>query len=514
MPRQTTPVWNTAEANPYTGQQTSYASLSGSVYDSQPRIISNLIADQSLKNQVAVISALTAAGVTSGPLYNSVMAATDTARTAIIAFEQAANTLSVAQTAFVAAGSLSASSEAAAVTEAQSLLNNATAMRDGAIANATEKLALAGVEMQSGNLLIPNLMTDLGSTAPLGQFFDHGLTMINKGGNGTVFIPLQPDDPLYVPGSPTNFMVLTRSTNLPGADGILGTADDVREATNVTTPWIDLNQTYASNESHQVFLREYKMVDGKPVATGWLLEGPNGGPPSWADIKLQAKNMLGIELSDMDVHRVPLLATDLYGNFIPGANGFAQLVTDATTLVEGDPAAPVLASTAMATGHVFLADIAHNADPKAGQTADADTDIGNAIPMDARGNRATYDNELLDKHYIVGDGRGNENIALTAIHHVFHSEHNGRVDQIKAELIANGDVDMLNEWLDVAITAIPADTATLDWNGERLFQAARFTTEQVYQHLVFEEFVRLVSPNIDPFVFSNTVDIDPAITAE
>ena len=29
-----------------------------------------------------------------------------------------------------------------------------------------------------------------------GQFFDHGLDLVTKGGSGTVFIPLQPDDPL------------------------------------------------------------------------------------------------------------------------------------------------------------------------------------------------------------------------------------------------------------------------------------------------------------------------------
>ena len=29
-----------------------------------------------------------------------------------------------------------------------------------------------------------------------GQFFDHGLDLVDKGGNGTVFMPLQPDDPL------------------------------------------------------------------------------------------------------------------------------------------------------------------------------------------------------------------------------------------------------------------------------------------------------------------------------
>jgi len=526
MPRETTPVWNSAGPNPRTGAPTSYQSLSGSVYDSQPRIISNLIADQSLKNPIAVISALSYVGITSGALYDSVTAATDAAKTAILAAEAADKAVAAADAALYAAadpvsGIATSGPLFDARTEAALLRDAAYVARDAAVAEATTELGLAGIEMQNGDLVMPNVMTDLGSTAPLngfmtifGQFFDHGLTSINKGGSGTVFIPLQPDDPLYVPGSPTNFMVMSRATNQPGADGILGTADDVREVVNDTSPWVDLSQNYGSNESQQVFIREYKLVDGKPVATGWLLEGANGGPPTWADIKLQAREVLGIELSDMNVHDIPLLATDLYGNFIPGANGFPQLVTGPNTLVEGTVSAPVSTSGALLTGHPFLADIAHNAEPKAGQTADADLDVGNAIPLDARGNRATYDNELLDKHYIVGDGRGNENIALTAIHHVFHAEHNHRVDQIKAELIANGDVAMLNEWLDVAITAIPADTTTLDWNGERLFHAARFTTEQVYQHLVFEEFVRTISPNIDAFVFSNTVDIDPAITAE
>ncbi|MEY4836678.1 MAG: leukotoxin, partial [Pseudomonadota bacterium] len=521
MPRQTAPVWNAADVNPRTGEPTSYASLSGSVYDAEPRIISNLIADQSLRNPIAVVSALNYVGITSGALYDAVMTAAETARIAIRAADAADKALVVADAALLAAGAPTSGAEFDARQEAAQTRDAAYAARDAAMIEATAQLSLAGVEVQNGNLVLANVMTDLGSTAPLngfmtifGQFFDHGLTMIDKGGSGSVFIPLQPDDPLYVPGSPTNFMVLTRATNQPGADGILGTADDIREATNDTTPWIDLNQTYASNESHQVFLREYKLVDGKPVATGWLLEGANGGPPTWADIKLQAREKLGIELSDMNVHDVPLLATDLYGNFIPGANGFPQLVTGPDTLVEGNLATPVSTSGALSTGHVFLADIAHNADPKAGQTADADTDVGNDIPLDARGNRATYDNELLDKHYIVGDGRGNENIALTAIHHVFHSEHNHRVDQIKAELIANGDVALLNEWLLVEVAEIPADLTTLQWHGERLFHAARFTTEQVYQHLVFEEFVRLVNPNIDAFVFSNTVDIDPAITAE
>ena len=74
-----------------------------------------------------------------------------------------------------------------------------------------------------------------------------------------------PDDPLYVPGGQTNFMVLTRATLAgPGADGILGDdpttvgvnegADDTDRPVNTTTSFVDQNQTYTSHPSHQVFL--------------------------------------------------------------------------------------------------------------------------------------------------------------------------------------------------------------------------------------------------------------------
>jgi hypothetical protein len=53
------------------------------------------------------------------------------------------------------------------------------------------------------------------------------------------------------------------------------------------------------------------------------------------------------------------------------------------------------------------------------------------------------------------------------------------------------------------ITELPADTNTLVWNGEYLFQAGRFSTEMQYQHLVFEEFARTVQPAVDPFVFQH-----------
>ena len=56
--------------------------------------------------------------------------------------------------------------------------------------------------------------------------------------------------------------------------------------------------------------------------------------------------------------------------------------------------------------------------------ADNDTDAGNAVPFNPQtGENLFYDNELLDAHYVAGDGRINENVGLTAIQDLFHAEH-------------------------------------------------------------------------------------------
>src|SRR5262249_24771846 len=140
-------------------------------------------------------------------------------------------------------------------------------------------------------------------------------------------IPNTPDDG-------PNFMIETRATMLPGPDGIVGTADDINEQQNTTTPFVDQNQTYTSSPSHQVFLREYALdANGRPADTGKLIEDRSagadglyytpddiklGGMATWAAVKAQARDILGINLTDADVGNVPLLATDAYGNFIRG----------------------------------------------------------------------------------------------------------------------------------------------------------------------------------------------------
>ncbi|AZL68230.1 peroxidase family protein [Pseudomonas oryziphila] len=513
FPRLSDPVFNAAEGAPAgffgpgspASPATSYQQTSGNVFDSQPRTISNLIVDQTSNNPAAYATA----------------------------YDPGAN----GHLDFGAPGS------------------------DDVLKDGVRIVASPGLDGQFGTnddhdvYLFENTAPDAGLSAPFnawmtffGQFFDHGLDLVTKGGSGTIFIPLQADDPLYVPGGHSNFMVLTRATNLPGADGVLGTADDIHEHTNTTTPFVDQNQTYSSHPSHQVFLRGYQLTDDGPIATGRLITNRDlgadgkygtgddseiGGMATWKVVKAQANDVLGIHLTDADVDNVPLLATDAYGNFIKGPNGYPMVVmkgsdglggTADDVLVEGNPLAPIDLSNAVRTGHQFLADIAHNAVPvfSGGVLApDAGDAIGNAVPFNPQtGANTAYDNELLDAHYIAGDGRVNENIGLTAVHAIFHAEHNRLVAQTKDTVLDAHDVAFLNEWLLDPVAALPATQAEVDalvWNGERLFQAAKFGTEMQYQHLVFEEFARTIQPRVDLF-FAPTqvydVDLDASIVAE
>src|SRR4029077_5154476 len=90
-----------------------------------------------------------------------------------------------------------------------------------------------------------------------------------------------------VPGG-QRFMLITRAQNQPGPDGILGdnpatpavdeSADDIQNANNTDSPWVEQSQTYTSHSSHQAFLREYVLnTANRPVSTGKLLGGLAAG---------------------------------------------------------------------------------------------------------------------------------------------------------------------------------------------------------------------------------------------
>lgn len=375
------------------------------------------------------------------------------------------------------------------------------------------------------DLDIGNVAPDEGLSAPFndmftffGQFFDHGLDLTTKAGGDFVVMPLNPDDPLFpVPGG-MNFMILQRAE---GPNGL---------PTNLTSPYVDQNQTYATHPSHQVFLREWALNAAlRPVETGHLIESAinGGGMATWTDVKNQAAAMLGIELVDEDILSIPLLATDLYGNFIPGPDrGLPMIMLDPATVLPGDPefvegnlATPIaVPANAMGTNHAFLDDIAHHAVPgmtnpmscpgpvvpKTPDTVAHDTAEGAFADDD---DCTTYDDEMLGAHFMAGDGRVNENIALTSVHHVLHSEHNRLVEAFKVTLtddaVATGDITRISDW----------QVATNVWNGQRLFQAAKFVTEMEYQHLAFEEFTRKVQPLVNVFAGYDS-SLDASITVE
>jgi beta-lactam-binding protein with PASTA domain len=500
FPRVLTPNFRDAEATPGTGVPTSYKQNAGTVFDSQPRLISNLIVDQT-----TTINPPPGTGAGNPAA-------------------QAAHDNPCGSGGFVCG--------------------------DPAPPESGDP---------TGSLFIPNITPDFGLSAPFnlmftffGQFFDHGLDLVPKSG-GTVIIPLKADDPLFVAGSQTNFMVMTRGELQPGPDGILGTADDIKDSINQTTPWVDQNQTYTSHPSHQVFLRQYVCATnptaaicggaaGGPIPDGKVLDGDHCAPRgtgfqgddicnigNWGKVKLQAAQKLGIQFLDTDVLNVPLVLTDPYGHFKPGPHGFAQLVLPPLApggpnrLLEGDPAANggkgVLVDGAFRTGHAFLNDIAHNAVPVDGNGVALAPDADNTILDFRTGTQApgTYDDELLASHFVTGDGRGNENIMLSTVHQLFHAEHN----RIASELDHNINLPVdpttgKNAFglTQAEITAWHTVHAGSGWGyGERLFQAARFGTEMQYQHLVFEEFARKMQPLINAFLGGIT-SINGAISAE
>jgi Ca2+-binding RTX toxin-like protein len=435
-----------------TDAQKLYESATASVIDPTPRIISNLISDQSMNNPAAIAAAYEA---------SSVLYGVDSYATEISINSTTGDTATI--------------------------------------------------------LSIPNITADYNVSAGynswftlFGQFFDHGLDLVPKAG-ASVQIFLQQDDPLYVPvtGAP-NMMVLTRASDASG------------QSTNETTPWIDQSQTYGSHASQNFFLREYTTsVSGTTLtakSNGRLLESADAGMPTWKDIKAQALR-LGILLTDYDAKSVPVIATDQYGKFIAGSNGYPLMLFSNGSgykwmqgYAAGLPtvgAGTLVGWKAVSSGHAFINDTTASAvpysasycpTPNAQLTADLDLIINSAL---ANPSCTYYDNETLDIHLVAGDGRINENIGLSAIHNVFHSEHNLLVQDIK---------DMLNN-NPIIPAAFKNEFTNTTNGGERLYQAARFIMEMEYQHMAYDEFVRRIAPEL-PLFLSYDPSKNGAITAE
>src|SRR5882672_7049231 len=95
-----------------------------------------------------------------------------------------------------------------------------------------------------------------------GQFFDHGLDFIGKGGAGTITIALETTDPLYRaqgtngPTDPGNTTIKVARATTSGTD-----ANGDAAYVNHTSPFIDQSQTYGSADQITSILRQWVSTD-------------------------------------------------------------------------------------------------------------------------------------------------------------------------------------------------------------------------------------------------------------
>ncbi|WP_198375612.1 peroxidase family protein [Neoroseomonas rubea] len=206
-----------------------------------------------------------------------------------------------------------------------------------------------------------------------GQYVDHGLDFIAKGGSGTIQIGAPGTG--FGPGS-TNPADLTRAT-VVGFD-----ANGVPLHTNKTSNFIDQNQAYGSNELVGIFLRE---PDGNGGVTARLAFGaPDPSNPDF-DLLPTLRELIHAHW-DNDTG----FGTKTFREAYPG-------LVDADGQINGSMVRGLYGNF-MGTGQPLLLDLNPFISP-------------------------------LD-HIVAGDGRVNENITLTSIHTIWARNHNFHVENL------------------------------------------------------------------------------------
>lgn len=414
--------------------------------------------------------------------------------------------------------------------------------------------------------------------ALFGQFFDHGLDFIGKGADGTkITINLSPDDPMYGvidpnTGQPATKIVISRA-NVSGY-----TADGTPQWVNHTSPYIDQSQTYGSNVQVTNLLREWVLNDPSNQASGYrmgaeMLDGHTSA--HWTDAFGNVTDATLPTLNELRAHLVStgrddlswedianLRNRDASGHVTDGTSGAALLLDsnprfDEAHLMKGDDvqdaavnAAIQFLGTQVRPGDVFglvsgVLTLTLGSDLAAGpSTIPAGTYTGASALMmwvnfsnfsimaPPAGNIADPSGNVHDAvsaillasvgdHYIAGDGRVNENIGLTAVHHVFHEEHNYQVENLKQSIVQldtrEAVLDQTNTYAHALLHEWQVNTGATDangnyvyangavaWNDDMLFNAAKMTVEMEYQHTAVDQFARTITPNLHEFVGYNS----------
>ncbi|MCS5704563.1 hypothetical protein NZK27_00005, partial [Synechococcus sp. FGCU-3] len=442
---------------------------------------------------------------------------------------------------------------------------------------------------------LPGDPTMTGWQTLFGQFFDHGLDMISKGGNTTpvvdangnptgapaavakVKIPLAATDPLYNAATGQTYLVISRATVLnaeaagadgmfgtaddiasPGADGKYGTADDISgranpEYQNNTSPYIDQSQTYGSEETTTNLLREWVMdpISGKYVAGMRLFDGvqlkdsytrtnPDGSQVQVTDtlptLNELRRHIIQTGRDDISLGDLANLRTrDAQGKVLdldPGTPGIQAKYTGHTLLADFqpfydgrvlvDPLAGIAGHTNLLAGVIgvqrtsgavdgtYVSDYVYIDPATSGPNYGQPTSYG--LSHGAIADEIQL--RALGGFYIAGDGRANENMGLTAVHHVWHENHNYQVDNLIYFIDQQQTADpshtfahqfqIQTQYTDSKGNYLMAAGGAIAWNEEKMFQAALFINQMEYQHVAIDQFARLISPNVPLFVMYDT----------
>ncbi|MEN9410838.1 MAG: hypothetical protein RL216_2812, partial [Pseudomonadota bacterium] len=401
----------------------------------------------------------------------------------------------------------------------------------------------------------PGVAPTNGWFALFGQFFDHGLDFIDKSSAyGKITIPLSVDDPLYrAPG--TNGPADPGNTKITVSRAVIAGTDANGDPTyvNHTSPYIDQNQTYGSSEVISDLLREWvvdpvtgdwvpgmKLLDGDSLVDAWTdgwgnqthatlptlaelndhLIATGRDPLNWGDVtNLRNRDASGHVVAGNTGH--PLLL-DMNPKFDTAHFSAATEAGLAGTFVKFDPVnnRMVVTTSGDPAGHAILpgADGSYS-------TTDLSAIINfasfqpmqaNNTPVGALAAQLLFDS--VSAHYIAGDGRVNENFGLTAVHHVFHSEHNYQVQNLlqalakqDAALFASGDTSH------ATLHGFQVDTGTTDaagnfihgdgsiaWDQDKVFLGTKLIVEMEYQHTAADQFAPTITPDIPEFVGYNS----------
>ena len=349
------------------------------------------------------------------------------------------------------------------------------------------------LDADGNTISTPNPYGDNLFLMSFGQFFDHGLDFYARGGGsdlvpiadmkeqlaaaqarlnqiraGEGLPPVQLDltDNLlaqlqsapqgfeFLVGSRAGrFDVLANGSVATNADGVPITDNDTGTAhLNSTAPFVEQSQTFGSAPEITYLLREsardaagnlipdghggwvktYRLLDGAPEV------GPDGvargSVPRYADILVN---------NGVSRDAINQVIADVTSGRMTNAEGWAELKSLSGFIDFGD----------LGPKHLILL---------------GDKNDATASPAGKDGEpNPDFSLESLLSCDIAGDDRVNENVALTAVHTVWHREHNLQAERIKA--------------------------LHPEWSDEQIFQAAKMVQTAEYQRVVFTEFAEAMS---------------------